>query len=308
MTKMWKRYGLVALLLGATMPLAGQTATAQTATSITIGSVTVGTDVSVSGALAYGADAAAPIQIAEDAPGDDADGGRVPQGTDLGNASIATDLAGRKLVFSFAVNDLPPTGKIAPTYSYVWPFSVNANDEGRFLSSGTASSWSGAGPIVDANGWFRLCQIVNGAYSCPNATTGTMGNGKVEINLPFNMAAVRPGALIDVGGGSCGTLCATYNPTVTLLGSPNADSAALVGYQMPGEVKLGIAPATAADASVATPVTAVTVMPNGRVTGTFSGSLPKPATPGEYKVVAKTCFGNVEAPVCSVTSSPFSIV
>lgn len=310
MTRKSKRWGLVGLVLGMTLPPATQTAGAQTATSVSIDSAIVdGSSITVSGAMAYGDDAAAPIQVAEDPMGDDADGGRVPQGTDLGNATIATDLAGKKLTFAFGVYDQTPGAKMAPTFVYVWPLMVNGNDEARFLSSGVAGSWSGAGPIVDPNGWFAHCTNTNG-YICATPLTGTMGNGKVEIIVPFSQASAKPGYLIEAGGTVCsGSICSTFNPTALLFNNgTGGDTTSPVGYQMPGEVKLGVAPAATPDESVATPVTASISLPSGKVAGTFSGSVPKPATPGEYKVVAKTCFGNVESPVCSLTSTPLTAV
>ncbi|HEV3475798.1 MAG TPA: hypothetical protein VG602_10645 [Actinomycetota bacterium] len=245
--------------------------------------------------------------MGEDPAGDDSDGGQVPQGTDLGNASIATDLAGKKLTFSFVVHDQTPGGKMAPGFVYAWPFMVDGVDEARFLSAGVAGSWSGLGPIADPNGWFRLCASPDG-YSCPTALTGTMGNGKVEIVLPFSRAAITAGALIEPGTGGTSTLCSTFNPTVLLFDCTGGDSGTPVGYQLPGEVKLGIAPAAVPDASVSTPAKATVTIVGGKASGSFTGSVPKPATPGDYKVVARTCFGNVDAATCVTTSTPFTVV
>ena len=299
---------VLALILGLTGVQMTQSAGAQTATSLSIGSATAsGANVAISGAVSYGDDAAAPIVVSEDPMGDDADGGQIPQGTDLGNASIATDLAGKKLTFSFGVYDQTPGAKMAPAFVYAWPFMVDGVDEMRFLSSGTAGSWTGLGPAADPNGWFRLCQVTDG-YICATPLTGTMGNGKVEIALPFSRAAITPGALIEQGTGGCSSLCSTFNPTAFFFDSFGGDTSAPVGYQMPGEVKLGIAPAGIPDGSVSTPVEATVSIGSGKASGTFSGSVPKPASPGEYKVVARSCFGNVEQPICVTTSTPFTVL
>jgi hypothetical protein len=304
---MRKRWWLVGLVLGVAVPQATHAASAQTATSVAIGSATAsGANIAISGSVAYGDDASAPIMVGEDPMGDDADGGQIPQGTDLGNSTIATDLAGKKLTFGFAVYDQTPGAKMAPAFVYAWPFMVDGVDEMRFLSSGTAGSWSGLGPIADPNGWFRLCQVTDG-YSCPTPLTGTMGNGKVEIVLPFSRAGITPGALIDPGTGGCSSLCSTFNPTAFFFDSTGGDTSAPVGYQMPGEVKLGVVPAATPDATAATPVKAAVSLGSGKSSGTFTGSVPKPAAAGEYKVVARTCFGNVDAATCFTTSTPFTV-
>jgi hypothetical protein len=305
---MKKRLSLLVVTLGLAAAQATHPAVAQTATSISIGSAsTSGSNIAVTGTVAYGDDAAAPIQVSEDPAGDDADGGQIPQGTDLGNASIATDLAGKKLTFTLNIHDQTPGAKMAPAFVYVWPFMVDGVDEMRFLSSGTAGSWTGLGPAADPNGWFRLCQVTSG-YACPTPLTGTMGNGKVEIALPFSRAAITPGALIEQGTGGCSSLCSTFNPTAFLFDSTGGDTSAPVGYQMPGEVKLGVAPAGTPDASVSTPAEATVSIAGGKASGTFTGSVPKPATAGEYKVVARTCFGNVDAASCFTTSTPFTVL
>jgi len=304
---MKKRWSLLAVTLGVAAAQGAHPAGAQTATSISIGSAnTSGSNIAISGSVAYGDDAAAPIQVSEDPAGDDADGGAVPNGMDLGNASIATDLAGKKLTFSFGVHDQTPGAKMAPAFVYAWPFMVDGVDEMRFLSSGTAGSWTGLGPAADPNGWFRLCQVTDG-YICATPLTGTMGNGKVEIALPFSRAAITPGALIEQGTGGCSSLCSTFNPTAFFFDSFGGDTSSPVGYQMPGEVKLGIAPAGTPDASVSTPARATVAIGSGKASGTFTGSVLKPASAGEYKVVARTCFGNVDAATCFTTSTPFTV-
>jgi hypothetical protein len=275
--------GAVAVLMAAAF--AAPAGAAASKSTLSISSVSVGKTLAVSGKVFYGSDATAPAVLVTDPAGDDADRG-VPNGTDFTSASIKADPVKKIFTFSFTLADPNPFFVISPGWDVLWGFTVDGKDtNGYHLQIGNVGGLPpGAGP------YFLLCTLTSAGFACDHELKGDLGSdGVVTAEVPFDVIGAVPGTVI---GGSSKAGAGPDTITSNLgMGAVVFEGSATAGetihakdYYAPGRVSLGIAPAGTNFLKVPTTVNAV-------VKGTgYSGSLPKPK-PGNYIVVAKTCFG-----------------
>lgn len=262
---------------------------AATTTSVEITSTTVtGATIAVQGNIAFGTDATGPILVGEDPEGDAAVAGA---GVDFGDVTIAANPGASRLTYSLEVYDmLPGVGQMAPGYGYTLPIAVDGNSgPGYFLASGNAGS-----SFPPATGpWRALCTAPAGSYECTSPLTGTMTAAGITLDLPYGRAGIQPGSVVEpgtavgCGGGICSTVWAGL-----LFNDTGGDQGFLAGYKVPGEVMVGSAPAGTAPSQVVTD-TEATVQPGGAWTAYL------PDGPGSQIVVARSCWGNVEALRCA---------
>jgi len=272
------------------------TAAETTAVAVTGSSVSGGI-VALTGTLAFGDDATGPILVGEDPEGDAAVSG---VGVDFGDVTISTNPVSRRLTYAIEVYDmLPGLGQSGPAYGYTLPIAVDGDDTAvRFLAAGNA----GANFPPAAGPWRALCTAPAGSYSCPTPLAGTMDAGGITIQLPYSSAGIQPGSVVEPGSavGCGGGICTTVWAGV-LFNNTGGDNGFLVGYKVPGEVKVGIAPAgTPPDQVAASTVATV------NADGTWTASLAAPG-PGQHIVVARSCWGNVESLRCASGSATVTV-
>lgn len=303
----------LAMTVAALVPLGARAQTADE-TVVTL-EATVGSVIAVGGNVAYGTDATGNVTLGTDAAGD----ALAPAvGLDITSLSVRTDVAARRLVWTLGIGDgLPdPVGGPPPAATaYMVPITVDGENWWRWLGAGTAGSSTG-----QAGKWTGLCHNetaggAQGGWTCPGPLTGggafpysgTISEAGVTWTQPFNQMkpAIQFGSRIEQGTILCGGPCSfPFPPGFALGGLASYDKLDFWdGYKVPGEVELGI---TAAGV----PPTASTFTTDATFnnsTGAITGSLPTPATPGDYTVHARTCFGLADSPTC-VTGSTDIIV
>ena len=296
-----RRHGptlMLTLTVAAAVLLPSLPAGAEESTSVSVDTATIQNgSILLSGTLTAGDDLFGPVTVVTDPSGDaSAPGG----GVDLGDATIATDLAGRKLVFSLGLNDGVAAGG-TPFVGYSWPFSVDGTDTTQWLGAGGP----GTNFPPKTNGWAALCTVADG-WICSTTIAGGPDAEAVRWTLPFFRSdpQIAPGTTIDIGG-SYGAVPASFvwPSAIITAGLVNADSAGYPEpYVVPGEIRLGIAPAGTAEPLVDYTGTA-NLNPG---TGAFTGALPAPAA-GTYTLYAKTCGGLQSAPVCAVGTADITV-
>lgn len=288
----WFSVGAGVLALVGTIP-----AGAADTTSVTVASATAaGASIQVAGTLTLGADALAPVTLVDDPQGDSTVSGA---GLDFGKVTVTTDLAGSKLTYTINTFDMPPVvNQTAPFYGYISPIMVDGNDAPRyFLAAGNI----GANFPPAIGRFWALCTNAAG-YACGTVLTGTMGSNVITLNLPFAKAAIKRGSTVEVGAGlACPGLCSTIW-AVLLFNNTGGDSGAFIGFKVPGEVRLGIGPADTPVGNIATDTPATV-----KADGTWTGSIGAPGAPGEYQVVARSCWGSTEEPVCATGTAAVTI-
>lgn len=222
-----------------------------------------------------------PVIVGEDAT-DDAIPPAAPLGHDLTTATISRpDPFADTLRFAIDVANQPPEINGVPEFVvYKWDFTVAVGGTERAI---TLRAWRSnqQDSLGRADPYFEI-QIVSNL----GVLTGSMGDGIVAWNVPFNVGAA--GQI-----GQVGTVITSTGITVMASASGVRELVVLddmvtdIDYTVPGPgVRIGVAPAGTAPEDVP-----LTVAGTVSSSGAFSGRLPLPSTPGEYVVVAQACHG-----------------
>ncbi len=289
---------VVAVVAAMLVPGLAPAAAAETTSVEITGAFRVGNHVLADGMLALGSDATGPVQIADDPQGDAAPPG---VGLDYGKVTVTPDLGAQQLTYSIATFDMLPVPGMpgAPAFGYTIPIAVDADaSRGFFLAAGNA----GAHWPPSATTFFSLCESVSGSYSCPRLLQGSWANNRITLTVPFSAIAVKPGSVVEPSGGlACPGVCNTVWAGL-LFNNNGGDSGPADAFNVAGGVRLGIGTASTPDASVSATVPATVGADGG-----WSGALPAPTKAGEYKLVAKSCWGTVDAPTCATASMPFTV-
>jgi hypothetical protein len=281
----------------------------ETGSSISVNNATTGSGkVAVSGAVSY---AAGPTVVGTDGAGDAAQQGA---GLDIKDLSMQALLKAKKLVFTMGINDglAAPVDGNAPATGFHWPIVVDADDRYRWLGGGSAGSNF---PPRNAK-WVGICEneAAGGGsegWNCPGSIPGAITATAVRWEVPFKyqtaLASIAYGSTVEGSGGVyCSTPCSWAWPSVVVgAASPSDFAEAPAPYKVPGEVKLGIAPAGVAESNVTYSATG-TFTAADEAAGTFAGSVDAPAAAGSYTVWAKTCFG-AEGATCAIASRDITI-
>lgn len=290
------RITILALAMAA---LSASPAGAAETTAVSIDSATSGGgSIVLAGTLAYGDDATGPITVGEDPEGDAAVSGG---GLDFGRVDLRTNPSARTLTWDIQVYDMPPAvEQSAPFFGYTLPISVDSTDTGAFLAAGNA----GASFPPSAGPFYQLCSAPEGSYSCPTNLSGSMGADGITITLPYFRAGIQPGsdvspgAAAGCGGGICSTLWAGV-----LFNATGGDTGFLSTFRVPGEVKVGIAPAGTPPGSVTMQATTT-----AETDGSWTAAVAAPASPGDYVLVARSCWGAVDTGLtCAEGTSTITI-
>lgn len=288
----------ISMLLAGSLALVGSVpAGAAPTTEVTVtGTTSAGGTLAVTGTISLGDDATGPILVGEDAQGDATVSG---VGVDFGDVTIAANPTSRRLTYSIEVYDmLPVAGQSGPLYGYTLPIAVDGVDNASFLAAGNA----GANFPPAAGPWRALCSAPAGSYSCPTPLQGTMDASGITIQLPYSSAGIQPGSLVEPGAavGCGGGICTTVWAGI-LFNNTGGDSGFLVGYKVPGQVRVGLAPLGTPPSEVATTASATV-----NADGTWTAALPAPA-PGEHVMVARSCWGNADELRCAEGSTAVSV-
>ena len=273
-----------------TLAIVSPAGAADPSTGVTTLNATVGTNVAVSGVATF---VDVPVTVGTDADGDATPGAI---GADVRKLTIARP-SGNNLKFTMEIDDFY-TGVPVPNIVYLWPLMVNGEDTQLFLMAGAGRGF----PSPSADPGFAVMQNSADGFAPVADVSGTLGNGGVTWTVPMGSIAGKAGDNIDQGSGAPASTRAGIHQIVWLE-SPQYDSFTVrEPYTIPGNlVELGIAPAGTPEDAV--PLTVKATVNN--TTGAFSGSLPKQATPGEYVVVAKACFGPQS---CGLSSTTITVV
>ncbi|MDQ3991279.1 MAG: hypothetical protein M3245_03065 [Actinomycetota bacterium] len=278
-----------AMVLSVSAPASATETEAEGSSVAITGAAGLGATILVDGTVVVGEEALAPVALAEDAQGDAAVAGA---GLDFGAVSASTDLAAQTVTYSITTYDMPPGGH-APFYGYSAPIMVDGFDSTHFLATGN----TGAGFPPQAGPFWALCRI-DGGYICDRPLQGTMASNRITITLPFAEAGIRPGSVIETGGGvACEGLCSSPWAVLRFSDGTGGDRSPLAGFNVPGGVRLGIARSSIPASSITTDV-----LPILGPDGTWSASLTRPGPAGNYRVVARSCWGTVEAGTCAEAS------
>jgi hypothetical protein len=267
--------------------------------------------VTVSGAVSYAQDAVGPLVVATDAA---ADASQQGAGLDIKDLSMQTLLKAKKVVFTMGINDglAAPVDGNAPFTGYHWPIVVDAEDRFRWLGGGSA----GTNLPPRAAKWVGVCEneATGGGtegWNCPGSIPGGITATAVRWELPFKyqtgLTPIVYGSTIEGSGGVyCGVPCSWPWPSAVVGAAAPSDFADAPGmYKVPGEIKLGIAPA-------GTPVSGVnfsgigTFSASDESAGTFSGTVNAPTAAGTYTVWAKTCYG-IDGGTCAIASRDITL-
>lgn len=254
-----------------------------------------GTSVNATGTAAF---IDLPVLVGEDGTGDAAQSGI---GADVTTLTIGRpDPTKNTLTFTMGIADQAPAVNGAPTIIYTWPLSVDDVSEGYFLEARNAS----ANQPTQVNPSFSLQQETPDGIATIAAVQGTMGDGKVEWNLPFGRIAAAEGQALFQAGDCVGLGSGLAAPGLLwFCGNNGGDGAFMdLDYVIPAPgVKLGIAPAGTPESQVSLNTTAAI----DRATGAFNGSIDASGlAPGSYVVVARACYGTGN---CGTASTSVSI-
>ena len=261
------------------------------------GAAVSGGNVVVSGTAAYGPDAVGPLVVATDATGDAGDAGN-RAGLDIKDLSIQALLKAKKVVFTMGIEGLAaPVDGNAPATGFHWPIVVDADEKYRWLGGGSA----GTNLPPRTAKWVGVCEneAAGGGtegWNCPGSIPGAITSTAVRWELPFKyqtgLAPIAYGSSIEGSGGVyCGVPCSWPWPSVVVGAAAPSDFAdAPAMYKVPGEIRLGIAPAGTPESSVSYSGTA-TFTASDDSAGSFSGIANAPAAAGSYTVWVKSCFG-----------------
>ena len=280
--------------------------------TVTLSGATVGVStIAVTGTIAYATDATDELVLGTDPSGDSP----VP-GTDLTAISVRPNISGRQLIWKVSTaNGLPdPIGGPLPGTAFMVPIKVDGEERWRWLAAGTVGTAFGS-----TEKWTGLCHNetpsgTEGGWGCPAIVaggnlypdtymyTGSITQAGVTWTQPFEEMKphINFGSTVAPSSIFCGSPCSfAFPPALPLGGQHQFDTIDLMeGYKVPGEVNLAIAPA-----GVVPPDDTFTSRATFKPTpSTFTGSVARPGTPGDYTVWAQTCFGKTEAPTCVVGS------
>lgn len=311
MTRTLRRAALgTALALVALAPAQAQQTPTTTLDALTAS--VAGNTVTVSG---KGTFTAAPVEVATDPTNDHfLSGVDGPSGTDLTRATIEA-VNPRTLRFTLTLDDLPTADRGTPeVVNYNWPILADGK-EFALLAHGQAtghtlmcitgvfacstSSGDVGKPIFSVN---RCTRDPNTGQSLCSATRvqGAVTGATFSWTVPATLIEATEGATLEPATDIAASLSLSGVNWYT--GGTAGDTMFQeASFEFPTpKVSVGIAPAGTPDESVAltTTVTANTS------TGAFSAPLPRPATSGAYKVVAKACFGTGS---CAFGSVPLTI-
>lgn len=238
-----------------------------------------------------------PVLLGEDPAGDAAISG---VGADVTNIFVARpNPAKATLEFTFEVADQMSTGPaIAPVITHAWPFFVDDSSRQFFLDARSASV---AGP-TSASPSFLLREVTNSGIESIATLNGSMGDGIVRWEVPMSRIDAVSGSTITQGGDCVQMGSSLVIPGALYFCNNAAGDQVFMDddYIVPGPaVKLGLAPAGTAPELVDLTTTATV-----QETGEFTGSLPAPAEPGDYVVVAEACHG---ANNCALSTTSVTI-
>lgn len=274
--------------------LLGPTAHADPGEATHIDSIaaTVGTSVSVTGTATF---VDVPVVVGQDADGASPNG----VGADVRDLIIERPPGSNALRFTMKIDDQPPTLNGLPTLVYLWPLNVNGDEQHFFLMAGRAGGF----PNTSENPGWAVMQNTPEGFLPVTDVPGVMGDGMVQWNAPIASLGAKAGDLLAQGATS-GTASVPAGVRVGVhqlfwLGAPQPDNFTMEQeYTVPGAVvKTGIAPAGTDPAAVALTKAATA----NASTGAFSASLAKPATAGEYIVVAEACYTGADCVRASTT-------
>ena len=293
-----------AALLGGSA-LALPAASAATSTSVAIGSAAQsGTAVTVSGTASFGDQ---PFQaVGTDGTGDTFAPGEDTAGGDLTGAAIQTTTGG-KVVFQWAVAQLPPAANGAPTgILYGWDFCV---DGGACFEVDAQRTGPAAG-TADPYG---------NLWACADATCTPADQTLVTDAIPVTFTASPPTVALTVSESQI-----TASPGSVI--SPTTVSSNGAAFTAVGDLSTatyeydfgdGVDPI--ADYTVAAPQVSLTLDTAGgdpaaaayvttvapAADGTFSGSVDATGlAAGTYQVDARACFGEGN---CAYATAPVTI-
>lgn len=264
----------------------GASADPGSATHVDSVSASVGNSIAVSGGATF---VDIPVTVGQDTTGDASVAGI---GADVTSLKISRpSAASQNIKFQMGIADqLPAPVSTAPAIVFDWPIGADEAPPTYYLEARRVSG-SPFFPNASPNAQFMLVHNHPDGFHEHGVLTGTMANGVVEWTVSLS-AIEASGATKLVQGSGCAALGSTAAAPggFVLCNNAGGDGAFMEEeYEIPkAKVSLGIAPA-------GTPVESVAVSTPGAVnagTGVFSGTLPKPATPGEYIVVAEACYGS----------------
>jgi len=290
-----------ALALALTVASALPGAAAPTTTLAISSTAASASSIAVSGSLQLGDDATGALTLGEDPSGDST----VPQvGLDIKKVSVVADVSTSRLIYRIETHDMPPVvDGSAPFYGYTIPIAVDGDTTpGYFLGAGNA----GSNFPPAAGKWWALCTSTSAGYGCTASPagplSGTMSANLITITLPFARVGATRGATIEPGTvvgcpGACSTLWAGL-----LFNNTGGDSLPLPAFKIPGSVSVGVARADTPIDLVATNTPAAVA-----ADGSWTASLGRPSTTGDHIVVARSCWGNTEAPTCVIQSAPITL-
>lgn len=211
--------------------------------------------------------------------------GKAP-GSDLRSASIALADNNKDLVFTLDVANLPPAPAVfGPNVILTWPVSVDGVDSGYYLAAARAGL-SGIDPKTDP--FFDLLQDTVDGFVKAADLVGSVNGSNVSWVVPMTGIKAKLGSVVGVGAAAGGGVGATNGVPGAGVFYRQLDAMDVEEYTVPGAVSVGIAPASTADEAVVTGI-AATVKSGGSTNGSFTASVARPATPGDYKIVSRAC-------------------
>jgi hypothetical protein len=293
---------LLSVLLGGSLAIADPTPATTSVDSLTTTVTTA--SVSVAGKATF---AAAPVQVVDDSAGDPSVKGI---GADITTGTIGSEPTTPKLVFTLHIGDAPPAADGVPVVVfYNWSIAVTHPD-GTSDEYGLQASRAYGSGLPSANAGFNLFTCATdpttGQGSCSSTykPVGSFAGGTITWPVPLIKIGAAAGDVVAQGADGVFTTLGGGAPVVgdVWFTSPTLDSASVdVEYPvLTGTVQLGIGSAGTDPATV--PLTANATKVNKD--GTFTATLPLPATAGAYEVVAKACYG---ADVCGLRTADFTV-
>lgn len=299
-------------LLGSSAAYGEEAGTTVDSLTATVGT----TSIAVSGEATFSG--APVVEVATDPAGDhETSEAPAPTGNDLVSASIQA-LDASTVQFQITLANLPEGG-MDEVMNYNWPILVTKGGSTTEVTLGAHSAATGR-EIICSTGLFvctgstdNIGQPVFDVQTCtPNETTG--GNDCASQSVPGELTADSfiwrvPASQIGASGGDAtivgnGDITASRSAsgvtwwTDGSAGDTMAWGADEFAYPAP-TVSLGVASADTPDDAV-TFTNTVTARSNG----TFTATVPTPATSGPYKLVAEACFGPDN---CGLGSTTFTI-
>ena len=290
----------------------GTTPAAAADTAVTVSTATVsGSSISVAGNVAYGADATGALTLSTDPAGDT----QVP-GMDLGNLTVRTDVAARRLIWTLELKNglQDPVGGPPPALTgFIVPVMVDDQDFWRWLGAGTAGTALG-----QTGKWTGLCSNetasgTQGGWGCPGVLagagtysySGSITASGISWTQPFSQMKpqIQYGSVVtpsSIHGGA--PISMAWPPGLLGAAAPIDTGGFASPYKVPGEVKVAV---TAAGSLPSPDAFATKATFNG-TTGNFTASVPAGGT-GARTVWVQTCYGNNDTPTCVTGSKDVTV-